>query len=52
MEGKYTERWRAMILQAESPQALDWVERMCERRGYLTPELAALVAQRRAEVGQ
>ena len=49
---EYAERWRAMILQAENPQGLDWIKRTCDRKGHMTPELKALIAQREQEINE
>lgn len=47
---EYAERWRAMVLSAESPQALEYIERTCDRKGHITPELAALIEKRYAQI--
>ena len=47
---EYAERWRTMVLGAESPQALDWIKRTCDRKGYMTPELAALIEKQEREI--
>jgi len=47
---EYAERWRTMVLSAENPQALDWVKRTCERKGYMTPELQALIEKQERKI--
>ena len=46
----FAERWRRMVRQAESPQALEYITRQAYRKEALTPELADLIAQREKEI--
>jgi hypothetical protein len=46
----FAERWRRMVKQAISPQALEYITRQAYRKEALTPELADLIAQREKEI--